>query len=88
LKAYEFEVEKRPGKHVRLISGEYCVSATLISNLVDAVNATQAASHPTPTGHPRPLLGVGLLVIELMVGLVYWVVSSHIGWLWFIVVSS
>ena len=39
-------------------------------------------------GQPRPLCGVGLLVIELMVGLVYWVVSSHIGWLWFIVVSS
>ena len=43
---------------------------------------------PHTHGQPRPLLGVGLLVIELMVGLVYWVVSSHIGWLWFIVVSS
>jgi hypothetical protein len=35
------------------------VNATLISTLVDAVNATQAASHPTPTGQPRPLCGAG-----------------------------
>jgi len=64
------------------------VGAKLISALVDAVNATQAANPPHTHGQPRPLCGVGLLIIELMVGLVYWVVSSHIGWLWFIVVSS
>jgi hypothetical protein len=44
-------------KHTPSIPEEYCVNVRLISNLVDAVNATQAANPPHTHGTTPPHRG-------------------------------